>query len=113
MLLHRPAGQGYVSREELERRVEAFAGGQWLDLLQEARGNERKWAAGQKITVPSDGHAELLKRGSRALSSVKIGEVSRARQQLEGATLAERSQETLRELQSKRPQEQLRALPED
>eukprot|EP00973_Karenia_brevis_P076124 10573203-Karenia_brevis.AAC.1 len=57
MLHHRLAGQGYVSREELERRVKAFAGGQWLDLLQEARGKERKWAAGPKITVPSDGHA--------------------------------------------------------
>jgi hypothetical protein len=41
---------------------------------------------------------------------VKIGEVSRARQRLTGAALAPRDESTFHELQSKRPQEAVRAL---
>ena len=51
--------------------------------------------------------AEQQRRGKAAQSRVERGQVSRARQELTGATLAPKTDETLRELQGRRPQEMI------
>ena len=45
-------------------------------------------------------------------SRVHQGQVSRARHELTGARLAPKNDETYRALQDRRPQEQVRAIPE-
>ena len=52
-------------------------------------------------------------RAKVACQRVRVGEVSRARQCLTGAALAPGSQETLLEMQNKRPQAVVRLIPED
>ena len=37
MLLHRPRGTGSLGRDELARRVELFAEGRWVELIERAR----------------------------------------------------------------------------
>ena len=56
---------------------------------------------------------ECERRGKAAQARVQRGQVSRARQELVGAKLAPKDQTTLNELRGRRPQEQLREIPED
>lgn len=59
--------------------------------------------------MPED--TDKVHRGLSAQKFVQQGEVSRARQCLVGAKLAPGNQETLTQLQSKRPRESMRDIP--
>ena len=108
MLLNKPKGWGSVGRDELALRVDRFSRGEWLTLPEDARGNMPKLRSGE---VSLDVTAEQQRRGKAAQSRVERGQVSRARQELTGATLAPKTDETLRELQGRRPQERIREIP--
>ena len=123
MLLHRPRDQQGVPRATLERRFDDFNAGRWAELLADARTSEvgdgsRK--PGCK-THQMELHAELCEvhrlgptpRGRAAQASVKLGEVSRGRQNLTGASLAPGTLATFNALQDKRPAEAQRPLPAD
>ena len=101
MLLHKP---GNVGKEELMERANQFARGNWLCLL-----------AGQTPTQFLDKdlgqEEEQRRRGQAACNRVQRGQVSRARQELTGATLAPKNSDTLAELQGRRPREQVREIP--
>ena len=98
LLLQRPSGKGYVGRDELERRADEFGMGAWSDLLSSARANAR-FGPTVARQANEDVAASMSRRGNYALTSVRIGEISRARQRLTGAALAPRNEATFRELQ--------------
>ena len=79
----------------------------WLDLLNAASANEAQGRTGG-ATPP----LSMERRGQLAEQSVRLGEVSRGRQNLVGAELAPFTEATRQQLQSKRPREQQRPLPE-
>ena len=108
MLLNKPKGWGSVGRDELALRVDRFSRGEWLTLLEDARANMPKLRPGENSL---DVMAEQQRRGKAAQSRVERGQVSRARQELTGAILAPKTDETLRELQGRRPQEMIRGIP--
>ena len=94
MLLHRPARGGLVSKEKFANRFELFAGGEWLQLLGASAkcDEDAAQAPRRKRRIQGD---DLERRVSRASTLVHLGELSSARQALEGATVALGSQETL------------------
>ena len=104
-LLLRPGYQGRVGRDELLRRFNLFEEGHWDRLHAEAT-QVPQHLPSQRTMTPEQ-------RAKAACQKVRVGEVSRARQCLTGAALAPRTQETLHELQHRRPQVQPRAVPED
>ena len=85
MLLNKPKGWGSVGRDELALRVDRFLRGEWLTLLEDARANMPELRSGENSL---DVTAEQQRRGKAAQSRVERGQVSRARQELTGATLA-------------------------
>ena len=109
MLLRRPAGQGRVGKAELCRRFDQFSEGQWRRLHEEGFRHIRSESTRRTVSeLPSN-----EQRGQAALQKVRLGEVSRARQCLVGAALAPGTEETLAEMQNKRPQVVFRELTEE
>ena len=104
MLLHRPSGAGPVGRSEVASRADAFGGGLWTDLIQKARE-----AVPQPRSTPQPRIAgeEQERRGESCAAGAKL---SRARQELTGATLAPRDEATLDEWTRRRPQERIREI---
>ena len=98
MLLHRKARGGAIPKHKLEERFAWFVAGRWLDLLESARRTEEQ--AQQSSVRRRRRHStdDLAKRAERAVTLVQMGEVSRARQALEGAQLAPGTLDTLRAL---------------
>ena len=105
LLLRRTTGQGRVGKAELFSRFEKFAAGQWEVLYQEASEATRA----DKPRVPVE--LTEVKRAQAACHKVRLGEVSRARQCLTGAALAEGTDHTFRLLQDRRPQVVSRPVP--
>ena len=113
MWLHRPPGGGLISKEKLVGRFQMFARGEWIPLLrasatrdeQAARARHRKCHCGDDVE----------RRVMRAERLVELGELSSARQALEGAVLAPGDQTTLDKLQDerRRPQQPREPLPPD
>ena len=104
MLLRRPAGQGRVGKAELCHWFDQFSEGQWRRLYEEGFRDIRSESTRRPVSeLPSNGQ-----RGQAALLKVRLGEVSRARQCLLGVALAPGTEETLVEMQNKRPQVVLR-----
>ena len=99
MLLHRSRNTGFVGRSELVQRVEDFDAGRLSELLSEAR---REVVRRGEPQCKGD---EKARRGAAAQRRVERGQISRARQELTGASLAPKNGDTLTELRSKRPQE--------
>ena len=97
MLLHRPSRGGRISRKQLEERFRRFQEGEWLSLLREGQGccseAHRRSVRRRRRNVD-----ELEVRASRALHLCQLGELSSARQALEGATVAPGDLATLRAL---------------
>ena len=95
MLLHRPPGGGLIAKDKLEARFHAFGRGDWGQLLDASRKCDEKAAQsrrrGRRRTVSDD----VEKRTLRAELLVQVGELSAARQALEGAALAPGNQATL------------------
>ena len=94
-----------VGRDELLRRFNLFEEGHWDRLHAEAT-QVPQHLTSQRTLTPEQ-------RAKAACQKVRVGEVSRARQCLTGAALAPGTQETLHELQDRRPQVQRRAVPEE
>ena len=102
----RPANASKVSKEDLSRRFNLFAHGTWEILLDEA-------VATLPVQVkPRSGPLSAEQRGHMASQKVLLGEITRARQCPTGTPLAPDFDDTLNELQRKRPQEVVRELPE-
>ena len=99
------------SRPKLLERFEMFVRGQWDNLLEASR------VCGDKAAVARRRRRrrgdDINKRVDRAEALVHLGELSSARQALEGAELAQGSQQTLDILrdQSKRPRETRVPIP--
>ena len=112
MLLHRPKGVGSVGRAELVHRFNDFQQGHWEQLWHRAQAA----ASARFSRAPTSGATEKedhRRRGRAAQSRVQQGQVSRARQELTGAPLAPRNEDTLQQLRNRPPQEQLRAVPSE
>ena len=86
-------------------RANKFARGDWLELMQD------RPTSIQSSAKEHSQEEEQRRRGQAACNRVKHGQVSRARQELVGATLAPKTLETLAELQGRRPQERVREIP--
>ena len=109
MLLRKPRGQGKVGRDELSHRFDKFARGQWATMLQEAQVASRQEGQAQRLrTEDTPG-----RRAEAACQKVKLGEVSRARMCLTGASLAPGTEETYDAMQNRRPQEVVRNIPQN
>ena len=92
MLLHRPPRGGLISKEKLGARFQLFAQGQWAAS---ASCDDRQLRDGRRRRVNGD---DLERRAKRAELLVGMGELSSARQALEGAELALGTNETLQML---------------
>ena len=100
MLLQRPQGAGSVGRSELAQRFKDYQQGRWADLVR--RGLEMVDEHRSKSHRTNESGEQ--RRGRAALKRVQQGQVSRARQELTGAPLAPRDENTLNELRRRRPQ---------
>ena len=101
MLLQRPGRGGLVPRSKIEERLRLFAEGRWANLVNESiqsalLGSE---AARRKRRKQED---DVVRRAARAEKLVGMGELSAARQALEGASIAPGTLRTLQELTNQR-----------
>ena len=115
MLLQRPGRGGLVPRSKIEDRLRLFAEGRWADLVNESiqstlLGSE---VARRKRRRQEDD--DVVRRAARAEKLVSIGELSAARQALEGASVAPGTLRTLQELTNpeKRPAWPRSPIPPD
>ena len=84
MLLHKPPRGGLVPRQQLEERFAAFAVGRWAELFRASREADVQ-ASAQKVRRRRREYTDdLSRRAQRAVSFVQMGELSAARQALEG-----------------------------
>ena len=97
LLLHRPARGG------LEERFADFARGEWMSLLEGSRKCAEEAATAHRRRRRKAQGNDVEKRAARALNFVQLGELSSARQALEGADLAPGNDETLRALRQRQP----------
>ena len=96
-----------VPKPELCRRMDMFSQGAWGKLMREATAS----VSNEHRVSPSRGSDQ--RRAEAACRKVQLGEVSRARQCLTGASLAPGTEATFREMQSRRPQEVQRPIPRE
>ena len=94
-------------RDELAKRADDFARGRWIELFQAASETE----APRHTTVVRSETEDQVRKGQAALSRVRRGQLSRARQELTGAALAPKTLDTLAQLQGRRPQEREMEIP--
>ena len=108
MLLHKPVG-GKIEAGELRARFDAFARGDWSDLLAAARQSTTRERQSQSGTSTSSA-GDLAQR---ACDKVRLEECTRARQILTASPLAPGNAETLNELSDpqKRPPRALAPIP--
>ena len=83
MLLHRGPRGGLICRDKLARRFEAFARGEWNELLNASRLCDEQAATARRRGGRRAGDEEK-RRALRALALTQMGELSSARQALEG-----------------------------
>ena len=108
LLLFRPARRGLISKKKLEERFADFVRREWLSLLE---GQQEMCGDGGHMAKTSAtrerGQNNVEKRAARAHTIVQLGELSSARQTLEGADLALGNDATSRALcrRPARPQE--------
>ncbi len=108
MLLHRTLSRGSVGKQELERRCELFASGEWSTLLSSAEacvGDARR-------RRPSSDAEERKRKREQACAKIRLEELSKARHALTSAALAPGTPETLRQLRT-RPQVEGEAIPDE
>ena len=98
MLLHKKPRGGAIPRQKLEERFVRFVSGRWLDLVESAQQAEEQAHQSSVRRRRRQSTDDLAKRAERAVSLVQMGEVSRARQALEGAQMAPGTVATLRDL---------------
>ena len=95
MLFRRPRGHAKVGKDELCRRFDKFAAGQWVDLLLEGH-----QSSVQGVEATHIGADSIERRAAAVCQKIK-GEISRARQR-----------PRFQLLQARRPQVVARELPE-
>ena len=107
LLLFRHARGGLIWKKKLEERFVDFAQGEWLSLSEASRSCAEMAATGQRRRRRGRGPNNVEKRAARAHTFVQLGELSSARQALEGADLALGNTNTLGELRRRpaRPHE--------
>ena len=105
LLLHRPARGGQIPKVQLQRRIDAFSRGDWASLLASEQESSSRAAQGFSRRRRRVVHDDVEARAARAEALVQLGELSAARQALEGASVAPGNTATLAELQNpqKRP----------
>ena len=97
MLLHRPPRGGLISKEKLRERFEVFARGEWNSLLEASSKCDDDAAARRRKHRQQEGD-NLERRAARAKMLVALGELSSARQALEGEEVAPGTRDTLEKL---------------
>ena len=97
MILFRPSRGGTIPRNKLEARIELFHQGSWLELLREGASCAER-AHTQSVRRRRRQCVDEERQVTRALSLVHMGELSAARQALEGAPMAPGTLATLRAL---------------
>ena len=97
MILFRPSRGGTIPRKRLEARIELFQQGLWLELLRESATCAER-AHTQSVRRRRRQCVDEERQVTRALSLVHMGELSAARQALEGAPMAPGTLATLRAL---------------
>ena len=114
MLLHRPPGGGLISKEKLVSRFHMFVRGEWIPLLRASATCDEQATRARHRKCHRDGD-DVERRITRAERLVELGELSSARQALEGAAVAPGDQATLDKLQDerRRPQQPREPLPPD
>ena len=98
LLLWRPVRGGLVSKKDLELRFRSFQTGQWRELLNTSASTTAKIHQRSVRRRRHQREETVERRAIRALSRVNLGELSAARQALEGASLAPGTHATLRAL---------------
>ena len=113
MLLHRPPGGGQIAKTKLIAQLEAFNRGEWINLVPASELCDDKVASARRRVSRRD-QDNLESRSLRAEMLVSLGELSSARQALEGAELASRNQATLNALRdpTRRPPRARAPLPD-
>ena len=111
MLLHRPPRGGVVERGKLVR-FDQFNRGAWTSLVEASRTCCQQDGVVRRRRSHR-GENDLGRRVDRAEALVHMGELSSARQAVEGASLAPVSEDTVQALRdpAKRPQEPRTPLP--
>ena len=114
MMLHRPPRGGLIPRSKLIHRFELFVSGRWTELLaaSEACCQQAAISRRRRSRRVED---DITRRLDRADSLVHMGELSSARQALEGASLAPGTEATLNALRDpeKRPRVPREPLPRE
>ena len=114
MLLHRPPGGGQIPKAKLVERFRCFVDGEWIRLIAASEQCDEKAAIRRRraTRIVTD---DLEKRATRAEMLCHMGELSSARQALEGAALAPGNAATLHQLKdpSRRPPRPREPLPDD
>ena len=107
VLLHKPKHGGAVGRDELAQRADDFSrgGGPTSSLQPRTTWREERFPEGR--------WNEQRPLGMAAQSLVEKRQVSRARHELTGASLAPQNNETLGELRGRRPQERESTIPQE
>ena len=105
MLLHRGPGGGGIPRSKLIARFEAFGRGEWLQQVAASEACDDKAAVARQRQGRRGQQDTIENRTRRAEMLVQLGELSSARQALEGPSLAPGTEATLSKLtdETKRP----------
>ena len=99
LLLHKPPRGGLVPKRKLQDRFEVFADGDWASLLASSMVHASRAAQASSRRSRRQDTDNLESRAARAEALVHMGELSAARQALEGAAVAPGTRDTLNALQ--------------
>ena len=115
LLLFRPPRGGKIPKAQLHRRFEAFARGEWASLMDCGQECTSRGAQASSRRRRRANHDDQESRAARAEALVQMGELSSARQALEGAAVAPGNEETRAALQNpeRRPPCLLDPIPPD
>ena len=100
LLLFRPPRGGKIPKAQLHRRFEAFARGEWATLMDCGQECTSRGAQACSRRRRRANHDDQESRAARAEALVQMGELSSARQALEGAAVAPGNEETRAALQN-------------
>ena len=109
MILFRPPRGGKVPRKQLEERCQAFARGDWMYLVRQSMQAAEQGSVHASRWRRRHRGDDVNRRAARALRLVQLGEVSSARQAVEGAEVAPGTLDTLNHLrdENRRPPEDI------
>ena len=88
MLLHRKPGGGQISKKQLLVRFNKFNQGQWTSLMIESKDCDERASVGRRLGNRRRQGDNVEERAAKAEMLVHMGELSAARQALEGAAVA-------------------------